>query len=480
MKLHNFLAFDVGATSGRAILFSFENGELSTREIVRFPNSNIEILGKCYWNIYNLHDSFKTALTICANEKIAIDSIGIDTWGVDFGYLATDGTLLSLPRTYRDPYTQNALEEYFKVMPSEELYQRTGIQILNFNSIFQLFSAQREHFSPMTNSSELLFVPDLLSYLLTGKRVCEYTIASTSQILNAKSKSFDTTILKSIGIEPTFFSRIVQPATLVGNLTPAIALETGIGEVPVVAVAGHDTASAVIAIPAENEKFAYLSSGTWSLMGIEVDQPIITDQSQEYNFTNEGGIEGTTRFLKNITGMWLLEQCIKSWKRDGFDYSYEQIIEMAQAESSFSSIINPDHARFHNPQNMELEIINYCKETSQPIPKNRGQLIQCIFLSLANRYAEVLTALRQMSPFEIDKLHVIGGGSKNGYLNQLIADAIRIPVIAGPAEATATGNAMMQAKFKGLFANRWEIRNFLSKHLSLKTFTPRPTYKNIN
>lgn len=317
MKKHNFLAFDIGATSGRAVLVSLMNGKFEMRELHRFPNNLLELHGKYYWNIYNLYEELKKSLSLCAREDIPVDSIGIDTWGVDFGYLASDGSLLGLPRAYRDPYTEGALEEYFRLVPREEVYRLTGIQFMNFNSLFQLFRARKEDFAPLKNAEEILFIPDLLSYLLTGKKVCEYTDASTSQLLNPVTKQFEPSLLEAAGVSPSIVRQVVMPGTLVGELTDVLAEETGIGKIPVIAVAGHDTASAVAAVPARDEHFAYLSSGTWSLMGIETEQPIITEESYRNNFTNEGGIEGTTRFLKNITGMWLLEQCRKEWEKAG-------------------------------------------------------------------------------------------------------------------------------------------------------------------
>ena len=345
MKKHNFLAFDIGATSGRAVLVSLMNGKFEMRELHRFPNNLLELHGKYYWNIYNLYEELKKSLSLCAREDIPVDSIGIDTWGVDFGYLASDGSLLGLPRAYRDPYTEGALEEYFRLVPREEVYRLTGIQFMNFNSLFQLFRARKEDFAPLRNAEEILFIPDLLSYLLTGKKVCEYTDASTSQLLNPVTKQFEPSLLEAAGVSPSIVRQVVMPGTLVGELTDALAEETGIGKIPVIAVAGHDTASAVAAVPARDEHFAYLSSGTWSLMGIETEEPIITEESYKNNFTNEGGIEGTTRFLKNITGMWLLEQCRKEWEKAGRAYAYSEIVELAGQAVPFVRFVDPDDPR---------------------------------------------------------------------------------------------------------------------------------------
>lgn len=472
MKTYCFLAFDVGATSGRAVLSCLENNRFSMKEIYRFPNGILEVNGKYYWNVFSIYEHFKKALAVCAKEGIQLDSVGIDTWGVDFGYIAEDGTVLALPRAYRDPYTNGAPEKLYRDVPRKELYERTGIQIMNFNSLFQLCSAKEEHFVPYQQAQHILFMPDLLTYLCTGKMVCEYTEASTSQLVNPHDKTIDRELLRKATLRDDLLLDLTQPGTRVGTLRREIAAETGVSEIPVIAVTGHDTASAIVAVPAEDRNFAYLSSGTWSLMGIETDQPIISQASFEHNFTNEGGVEGTTRFLKNITGMWLLEQCRKRWNRDGKDYNYSQMIEMARKEENFPSTVDPDAPCFANPDDMLQSIIDYCKETQQAVPLNDGQIISCIYHSLAKKYKEVLALLKEFAPFEINKLHVIGGGSLNDYLNQLTADAVGVPVVAGPSEATAIGNAMIQAKAAGLLEDRWAIRKLVAEAFSVKTYFP--------
>lgn len=481
MKKHTFLAFDIGATSGRAVLATLTNGKFEMQEIHRFPNNLLELHGKYYWDIYHLYNELKKSLSLCGSQQIELDSIGIDTWGVDFGCLAQDGSLLGLPRAYRDPYTEGAPEEFFRLVPREEVYRLTGIQIMNFNSLFQLFRGQQEKFAPLVHAEEILFMPDLLSYLLTGNRVCEYTDASTSQLLNPVTKQFEASLLTAAGVSPSIVRPVVMPGTVVGELTDAIVRETGIGKVPVIAVAGHDTASAVAAVPALDQHFAYLSSGTWSLMGIETEQPIITTESYENNFTNEGGIEGTTRFLKNITGMWLLEQCRKEWERAGRTYSYPEIVQMAEQAVPFRCFVNPDDPCFANPTSMSEAIANYCKETGQTVPATDAEFIRCIFESLALRYNEVIQMLTKMAPFPIERLHVIGGGSKNRMLNQFTANAIGMPVIAGPSEATAIGNSMIQARSAGIVSSRWEMRELIAASIQTETFEPQDeaTWKKV-
>lgn len=470
---HNFLAFDCGATSGRAILATFQSdGNFEMREIHRFPDRILKFDGKWYWDIYGMFQSFREALKKVAGEGIKIDSIGIDTWGVDFGLVAGDGTLLGLPRCYRDPYTMEAPEEVFKVIPHAELYGKTGIQILNFNSIFQLYSQHKEGFAPLEHASELLFMPDLLSYLLTGEKVCEYTDASTSGLMNQAERQFEKEFLTRLGVNPDILRPIVPSGTRVGLLRREIAEEAGMAQVPVIAVAGHDTASAIAAVPAEDANFAYLSSGTWSLMGIETPAPIINEESEKLNFTNEGGIEGTTRFLKNITGMWLLEQSRKSWAAEGRTYSYAEMEAMAREAIGFPSTINPDDPRFAAPADMDAEIKAACRESGQKVPATDGDMISCIYHSLAGRYKEVVDMLRSFAPFKIEKLHVIGGGSANSFMNQLTADTLGMPVVAGPMEATAIGNVMMQAKAAGLVKDRWEMRRLIAETFKVKTYNP--------
>lgn len=473
MKQRNhFFALDLGATSGRSIIGTLENGRLELQELTRFPNTIIRVQDKYYWNIYALYESLKEGLRTAATKGFEIESVGIDTWGVDFVYVAEDGTLLNLPRSYRDPYTSGIPEEYFTQLPRQEVYNLTGIQIMDFNSLFQLYAAQKENSSALKQAQSILFMPDALSYLLTGNKVCEYTIASTSQIVNACHKNIELKLLEVLDIPATHFPPIVMPGEKVGYIQASVAEECGIKQTPVIAVAGHDTASAVVAVPAEDENFAYLSSGTWSLMGIEVKQPIINEQSYRLNFTNEGGVAGTIRFLKNITGMWLLEQCRKEWEKAGKCYTYPEIVAMCQSAEAFRSFIDPDDVSFANPASMIQAIVTYCQRTGQPVPEHDGQLVRCIFESLALKYKHVLNSLHEVAPFPIKKLHVIGGGSQNNLLNQMTANATGILVMAGPSEATAIGNIMIQAMGLGIVNSLQEIRDIVRNSVSPQAFIP--------
>lgn len=467
-----FLAFDIGATSGRAVVAQFDDDRLTTREIHRFPNKILEMQGRLYWNVYQIYEELRKALMICAREKMRIISIGIDTWGVDFGCLAQDGTLLGLPRAYRDPFTNGAPDAFFRRIPRKTVYAKTGIQVMDFNTLFQLDRMVADAYAPLAHATDLLFMPDLLSYLFTGNRVCEYTDASTSQLLNATTRQFDPELLAAIGVSPRLFPRLVFPGATVGYLSDDLAHKTGLGKVKVIAVAGHDTASAVAAVPARDQAFAYLSSGTWSLMGIETEKPIITDLSFDRNFTNEGGIDGTIRFLKNITGMWLIERCLAEWRKAGRDYSYEQIARMIANRIEAPAWVDPNDPRFTNPDSMTGAIVDYCRATRQPSPESDAQFACCIFESLAFSYRRVLSDLIAMSPFPIHCLHIVGGGSRNRALNQLTANVIGLPVIAGPSEATALGNCLVQARAAGLAADRWAMRRIVCDQVGIESFYP--------
>ena len=471
MEYTHFFAVDLGATSGRTILGSLGEGKMELRELTRFPNHIIETGGHFFWDIYALYNEIINGLKVVAKEGITIQSIGIDTWGVDFVFIGKDGGLLRNPYCYRDPHTVGAMEEYFTHIPKEKVYDITGIQFMNFNSLFQLSTLKRNGCSALEAADKILFIPDALSYMLTGKMVTEYTIASTSQILNPRTKKFEKELLDVVGVKEEQWGRFVFPGEQIGTLTEEIQKMTGLGAVPVIAVAGHDTASAVAAVPAQNEKFAYLSSGTWSLMGIEVKDAIINQKSYNMNFTNEGGIEGTTRFLKNICGMWLLERCRKEWDATQ-NYSYPELIEAALAVPAFRSLINPDAPCFANPSSMIEAIRHYCLETNQPVPETYGEITRCIFDSLALRYKQVFGYLQDMAPFNIEKLHIIGGGTKNNQLNQFTCNAVGVPVVAGPSEGTAIGNIMLQAKANGLVKDIAEMRQLISTSIETVQFTP--------
>lgn len=471
MENIHFFAVDLGATSGRTILGSLNEGKIDLKELTRFPNHIIETGGHCYWDIYALYHEIIKGLKIVGKEGIPIQSIGIDTWGVDFVFIGKDGGILRNPYCYRDPHTIGAMEEFFTHIPKEKVYDITGIQFMNFNSLFQLSTLQRNGCSAFKAADKILFMPDALSYMLTGKMITEYTIASTSQIMNPRTKKFEKELLDVVGVKEEQWGRFVFPGEQIGFLTEEIQNITGLGPIPVIAVAGHDTASAVAAVPAQNERFAYLSSGTWSLMGIEVRDAIINNESYIQNFTNEGGIEGTTRFLKNICGMWLLERCRKEWDAT-HNYTYSELIDATLSVPAFRSLINPDAPCFTNPLSMIEAIQHYCQTTHQPVPQTPGEITRCIFDSLALRYKQVFKSLQAISPYTIEKLHIIGGGSRNNLLNQLTCNALGINVVAGPSEGTAIGNIMLQAKAFGLVKDIAEMRRLIHSSIETTSFTP--------
>lgn len=472
-KSQCFFAVDLGATSGRTIAGFITDGKVKLEELTRFPNNLIETGGHFYWDIYALYFEIIKGLKLVARRGLKIESIGIDTWGVDFVCIGDDGALLRNPIAYRDPYTFGAMDEYFaNAVSKEEVYRATGIQFMNFNSLFQLYVMKRDGNSALKNASKILFVPDALSWMLTGKAVCEYTIASTSQLLNPVTKDLDEKLLGSLGLERGMFGEMVMPGHEIGVLTEEVQKMTGLGAVPVIAVAGHDTASAVAAVPAKDEHFAYLSSGTWSLMGIETKEPIINELSYKRNFTNEGGVEGTTRFLKNICGMWLLERCRKEWGDDA-PADYGTLLSEAMKVEAFRSIINPDDEMFANPSNMQQAIKDYCAKTGQHVPEGYAEICRCIFESLALRYRQVAGYLKEMASFPIETLHIIGGGSLNDYLNQFTANATGLTVLAGPQECTALGNIMLQAKAAGEVGDIFDMRRIIADSITMKRFDPK-------
>ena len=470
MTTHNFIAIDLGATSGRVILATLSDGKLSMEEIHRFPDTIIQMQGHFYWDLPAIYSSVVEGLRKVAERGVKIDSIGIDTWGVDFTFFGGDGLMLGLPYCYRDPHTTDAPERLFERMPRKTLYEKTGIQIMNFNSVFQLDTLRRNRCSALAAAEKILFIPDALAYLLTGEMITEYTIASTAQMIDPRTKCWDKDILALLGLKEENFGPITMPGSQIGTLTEEVRSATGLGAVPVVAVAGHDTGSAVAGTQLSGDGSAYLSSGTWSLMGIESKEPIISERSFELNFTNEGGIEGTIRVLKNICGMWLLERSRTEWEQ----MSYQSLIEQAEASEPFRSLINPDAACFANPKSMIEAIKEYCRSTAQPVPESVGQTVRCIFESLALRYRQVVGMLQEFAPAPLEVMYVIGGGARNMMLNQYTANATGLKVETGSSEATALGNVMMQAKWVGVVDSIDKMRSLIAESLPERLiFTPQ-------
>lgn len=469
MTTKNYFAVDLGATSGRTILATYDGVRVEMKEITRFANPMIPLGGHLYWDIAGLYNEVLCGLRKVASEGVSIDSIGIDTWGCDFAFFGADGQLLGMPHCYRDQHTAGAQEKFFEKMPAAEVYDRTGIQFMNFNSLFQLDALKRNGCSALEAADKILFIPDALIYMLTGKAICEYTVASTSQMLNPMTGDLDEDILAALELDREKFGEMTQPGTIVGTLTAQVQEATGLGAIPVVAVAGHDTASAVAAVPAEDKEYAYLSCGTWSLMGIESAEPIINKDSFRENFTNEGGIEGTTRFLKNICGLWLFEQSRKEFK--DVPESVGELVALCE-KSSYEGLINPDAPCFAAPASMTAAIREYCISTGQAAPETHADYIRCIFRSLALRYRQVVEILRSMCGFPIKKLHVIGGGSQNKFLMQYAADALDMPVVCGPVEGTALGNVLMQMKASGAVSSLGQMKAISAASVDLVTYLP--------
>ena len=469
MRTHTFFSVDLGATSGRTILASFDGNKVEMRELTRFANPMIPLAGHLYWDIAALYNEVLNGLKAASAQDVKIDSIGIDTWGCDFAFFGADGQLLGMPHCYRDQHTAGVQPEFFKKMPAGELYARTGIQFMDFNSVFQLYVMKKNGCSALEAADKILFMPDALIYMLTGKAVCEYTVASTSQILNPMTGDLDESILDVLGIPREKFGVLTLPGTIVGTLNDQVQRVTGLGAVPVVAVAGHDTGSAVAAVPATDKEYAYLSCGTWSLLGIESEMPVINEESFKENFTNEGGVEGTTRFLKNICGLWLLEQSRKEFKDAPSDIA---ALVASCEDSSFSGLINPDAPCFANPDSMLTAIREYCALSGQELPDTYSDYCRCIFRSLALRYRQVVESLEGLCGFEVRKLHVIGGGSQNRYLMQYAANALNRPVICGPVEGTALGNVLMQMKSCGYVSSLKQMREISAASVETVAYLP--------
>ena len=471
MKTTYHLAVDLGATSGRTILAKFDGERVDMEEITRFKYPMLPIAGHLFWNLPFLYQEILRSLKI-TSEKIGkenLSSIGIDTWGCDVAYFYKDGSLAGLPYCYRDNHTEGAIERFSSHMSKDTLYEKTGIQFMDFNTVFQLFTIKENDPKLIEGCDKILFIPDALAYMLTGNAVMEYTVASTSQMLNPNTGDLDTEVLDILGISRDKFGSSVKPGEIIGRLTKEVQDYTGLSGVPVVAVAGHDTASAVIAVPTPDEDYAYLSCGTWSLLGIESPEAIINEKSREYNFTNEGGIDGTTRFLKNICGLWIFERC-----RDEFKDIPENISQLAALceQSGCESIINPDHSLFTHPASMVKAIDKYCEDTGQEVPHTPADYIRVIYRSLAKRYKEVLDRLKECRPKNVKRLHVIGGGSLNRYIMQFTADELGIPVVAGPTESTALGNILVQLQACGKVGNLSEMRKVAIASTETKTYQP--------
>lgn len=465
-----YLAVDLGAESGRVIKGVLEDGILRLEPIARFPNGMVPIHGHFHWNFIRLYEEMLQAFKQCSRSDPPIESVGVDSWGVDFVLLAEDQTLLGLPVAYRDGRTEGMMEKMFQKIPAEKIYEKTGIQFMVFNSLFQLLALSEQNSAALQHAAHFLMVPDYFHYLFTGKITNEYTEATTSQCLNVHTRTWDPQLLRAAGVCPSLMKEVIQPGTIIGTITPQLQQMTGLGPIPVVAPGTHDTASAVAAVPAEGDRWAYISSGTWSLMGIETTAPAGSPKAFEYNFTNEGGVCGTIRFLKNIMGMWMVQRCRAAFDKE---LDYNELTRMAAEAPAFVSLIDPEWDAFLNPPSMTEAIADFCRKTGQPVPANEGAYIRCCLESLAMQYRLVMQQICQICNKTFDTLHIVGGGSRNQLLNQLTADATATSVKTGPVEATVIGNLIMQAIGLGHIDSLKEARQIIGRSFEMETYTPK-------
>jgi len=469
----NYLALDLGAGSGRAIVGHFEDNRLHLEEILRFENTPVKLGDTLYWDFLSLFNNIKKGISLAIKKGYVLKGIAIDTWGVDFGLLDNSGNLLSNPVTYRDSRTEKMSIEAFRHVSKEEMYKVSGIQLMEINTLFQLLSLRKQNAPALQIAGKLLFIPDLINYFLTGISANEYTIASTSQLLNAQTKEYDKALFRKLDLPFEIMGKIIFPGTVIGSLTNSISEETGAKQAKIFAAGSHDTASAIGAIPAEGENWAFLSSGTWSLLGVPAKEAIFTEEALLNDFTNEGGINDNILFMRNITGFWLLQRLIAEWEEtEGKKQSYSELLSDAEKAMPFRSIVNSDHPSFSNPQKMSEAIREYCKKINQPVPETKSEFIRCVLESLAIKYYFVMDKLKKCSGRNIEKLYVVGGGSRNYLFNRFTSNALNMEVISGLTEATATGNIMQQAIADGAVKN-WETgHEIIKSNFDFETFKP--------
>ena len=474
-KDSKFLAFDLGAESGRALLGIIEKDKIRLQEVHRFPNTPVITLGSLHWDPLRQFSEIKQGLKIALQETAGdIDGIGVDTWGVDFGLIGEDGELLGNPFHYRDSRTDGMMDELFKVVPKKEVFETAGTQFMQLNTLYQLYAMVKGNSTALKAASLLLMMPDLFNYWLTGEKVGEFSIASTSQCYDPRKGDWARDMLTRLGIPHKIMPKIVAPGTVIGPLHQSLVDEMGSGKgVPVIATACHDTASAVAAVPATGEGHAYLSSGTWSLMGVEIKTSLINDMALEKNFTNEAGVAGTFRFLHNIMGLWIVQECKRTWAAAGEDLSYGELTNMAGQSASFACVIDPDNSAFLAPGDMPSRIREFCKNTGQDEPTSKDEMVRCVLDSLALRYRATIEDLDELFGRRHDPIHIVGGGGQNKLLNQLTADATGRTVIAGPIEATAIGNVLVQAMARGFVSSIDEARSIVRNSFELETYKPR-------
>ena len=468
----NYLAIDLGAESGRTILGTLVDKKLVLSETHRFPNQPVRLPDGLHWDIIRLWAEIKTGIAKTVKNGTRIDSLGVDTWGVDFALLDNAGNLLANPTHYRDARTDGMLEEAFALMPREEIFANTGIQFMQLNTLYQLLAMVKADSTLFEIAETFVTIPDLLNYWLSGKLTNEFTEATTTQCLDPTTREWSQVIFDAMNIPAHLFRPVTEPGTLLGGLQPAVAEETGAQNVKVVVPACHDTGSAVVAVPAENQDFAWISSGTWSIMGAEVREPVLGEKTLEYNFTNEGGVFGTWRLSKNIMGLWIIQECRRTWQSSGQDYAYDAMTKLAAASEPFVAVINPDDDIFFHPGEMPQKIQSYCKKTGQRVPQSHGEILRVALESLALKYRWALGRLEELAGREFAPIHIIGGGTQNRLLNQFAANATGRTVVTGPIEATAIGNVLMQAIGMGHLESLADAREVVRNSFDVEKYYP--------
>lgn len=465
------LAFDFGASGGRAILGSFREGRITLEEVHRFSNDPVQVTGTFYWDVLRLYYEIKQGI-LKAKAAGGFDSIGIDTWGVDFGLLDQNGKLLSNPVHYRDARTRGVIGDSEKYMSNDDLYRISGIQFMEFNTVFQLMRLKETDPAQLENAASLLFMPDLLSYFLTGKKACEYSIATTSGMVDIQKRDWSAEVISAFGLPEKIFGSIIKPGTVIGTVQKALAEELGIPEVPVIAVCGHDTQSAITAVPTQEKDFAFISSGTWSLFGTEPDAPAAGEKSRLCNFTNEGGFDYATAFLKNICGLWLIQESRRQWRREGKEFSFAALEEAAAKAAPLVSFIDPDSPDFVQPGDLPGRIRAFCERTHQPVPATEGEIVRCIYESLALKYRHVFAQMQYCTGGSYRKIHVVGGGTQDQTLCRMTAHACGVPVYAGPTEATVLGNVSVQLIALGELSGVSEGRRAIAESFTPAEYLP--------
>lgn len=465
------LAIDLGASSGRGILATYDNGKINLEEIHRFENNGVMVRGTLYWDVIYLFNQIKQAI-VNARLNGGFDTIGIDTWGVDFGIIDENGDLITNPVHYRDARTDGIPEEVFEEISKQNVYDRTGIQIMNFNTLFQMYYMAKYKKKTLSLADKMLFMPDLLNYFLTGEKKAEYTLASTSQMINPYTRNWDDELLAKLNIPRDLLCDIIMPGNIIGKLSDDICEELAVESADVVAVGSHDTASAIVSVPTMEKDFVYISCGTWSLFGTELDEPLINEEGLKASYTNEGGYNGKIRFLTNIMGLWLIQECKRAWKKEGTDLSFPELVCLSEQADAFKCFVDPDYVEFAKPGNMPQKVQKYCQITGQYVPQTIGEIARCIYESLALKYRYAFDNLKKLTGKDYKSIHILGGGANASNLCQMTANACGVSVWAGPTEATAVGNIAVQLMASGALKDINEARSVIKDSFDVKEYLP--------